>query len=92
MFSVNIFTFDIARTKVIFFPLSKFMKPLHTFIYLFNISIIKDEALREIDEKEEMQTQSTSEEDEDTDDEFAEQRRLQEALFEKEKVFTLVLL
>lgn len=44
-----------------------------------------DQALKEIDEKEEMQTQSTSDEDEDTDDEVVEQRRLQQALFEKDK-------
>ena len=57
-------------------------------IFILWFCFQKDEALREIDEKEEMQTLSTSEEDEEIDDELAEQQMLQQALFEKEKVWS----
>ena len=46
---------------------------------------MKDAALQEMDNAEEMATQSTSDEDSE-DDELVEHRRLQQALFEKEKV------
>lgn len=47
--------------------------------------MMQEKALKEIDDQEDLETQSTSDEDSE-DEDIIEHRRLQQALFEKEKV------
>ena len=69
-----------AVSDLIKFP-NHYSTPVNTFQ-------LKDEALKDIDSQEDLQTQSTSDEDSE-DEDIIEHRRLQQALFEKEKVYIL---